>query len=102
MTQVEQLADFIVRPNVEYSASFPEDVPCKMSIHLGGGQVLRHEKRTYPGFVNSPLPWAAVEEKFHRLADVCANRVLRDAIVNAVANLDQLQISEFDRAFWGR
>jgi 2-methylcitrate dehydratase PrpD len=71
-----------------------KEVPCKVGIHLGGGQVLRHETRTYPGFVNSPLPWDAVEQKFHELSDACADRVLRDAIVNAVANLDQLQISE--------
>jgi 2-methylcitrate dehydratase len=84
----------IVRPSLEYSASFPQEVPCKVSIHLGGGQILRKEKRTYPGFVNSPLPWDPVEEKFHRLSDACADRVLRETIVNAVANLDQLQIAE--------
>jgi 2-methylcitrate dehydratase len=88
------LRKVVVRPNTDHSASFPQELPCKVSIHLGGGQVLRHETRTYPGFVNSPLSWNDVEQKFQVLSDACADRVLRDAIVNAVANLDQLQISE--------
>ena len=31
---------------------------------------------------------------WHRLADPCADRVLREAIVNAIANIDQIRISE--------
>jgi 2-methylcitrate dehydratase len=83
-----------VRPADEFSASFPEELPCRVTIHLGDGQVVRKEMRTYPGFIKSPLPWNAVEEKFHRLAEPCADHVLRDAIVSAVANLDQIRISE--------
>ena len=82
-----------VRPDAGLSASFPQELPCKVTVHLGGGQVLRGEKRTYPGFWNSPLPWDAVEDKFHRLSGAGADRVLREAIVNAVANLEQLPIS---------
>ena len=55
--------------------------------------------RTYPGFIKSPLPWNAVEEKFHRLAEPYADHVLRNAMVNAVANLDQIRISELTRLF---
>lgn len=83
-----------VRPAPEFSAAFPQEVPCRVTVHLVTGEVLRKERRSYPGFLNSPLPWAAVEEKFHRLAEGCADRLLRDAIVSAVANLEQIQISE--------
>ena len=86
-----------VRPVEEYTAAFPEELPCRVVIHLSGGQVLRKEMRTYPGFTKSPLPWNAVEDKFHRLADPCADRVLRDAIVIAVGNLDQIPISRLTR-----
>ena len=88
------LQKIVVRPNAEYSAAFPQEVPCKVAIRLRNGQVLQKEKRNYPGFLNSPLPWEAVEDKFHRLANVCADRVLRETIVNAVANLEELPISE--------
>ena len=83
-----------VRPAPEFSAAFPREVPCRVTIHLRTGETLRREKRSYPGFLNSPLPWAAVEEKFHRLAEGCADRHLRDDIVSALANLEQIQISE--------
>ena len=83
-----------VRPAPEYSAAFPQEMPCRVCVHLGGGQILRNEKRAYPGFLGSPLPWDAVEQKFHYLSDPIADRVLREAIVNLVANLDQVQISE--------
>jgi hypothetical protein len=66
-------------------------------VHLGGGQILRKEKKDYPGFFTSPLPWDAVAEKFHRLADPHGDRVLREGIVNAVANLEQIQISDLAR-----
>ena len=88
-----------VRPADEYSASFPEELPCHVTIHLGDGQILRKEMRTYPGFTKSPLPWNAVEDKFHRLAEPSADHFLRDAIVSAVANLDQIRISELTRLF---
>jgi 2-methylcitrate dehydratase len=83
-----------VRPAPELSAAFPREVPCRVTIHLRTGETLHREKRSYPGFLNSPLTWDDVEEKFHRLAETCADRHLRDAIVGAVANLEEVQISE--------
>jgi 2-methylcitrate dehydratase len=83
-----------IRPAPEYSASFPQEMPCRVTVHLGGDQILRKEKRDYAGFLNSPLPWNVVEEKFHRLADPHADRILRETIVNAIANIDQICISD--------
>jgi 2-methylcitrate dehydratase len=83
-----------VRPAPEFSAAFPREVPCRVTVYLRTGETLFREKRSYPGSLNSPLPWAAVEEKFHRLAEGCADRQLRDAIVSALANLERIQISE--------
>jgi 2-methylcitrate dehydratase len=83
-----------VRPSAEYSASFPEELPCKVTITLSGGQILHKEGRTFPGFVSTPMAWEAVEEKFHRLAGPHAGSPLREAIVNAVASLDCIPVSE--------
>jgi len=90
----ELLRRVMVRPAPEYSAAFPAEMPCRIRVHLGGGQILSKEKRDYPGFFTSPLPWDAVKDKFHHLADPHADRVLREGIVNHVANLEQIQISE--------
>ena len=83
-----------VRPSSEFSARFPQEVACAINVHLTGGTILHNVRHDYPGYFTSPLPWDAVEEKFHRLADPHADRALRDEIVSAVGNLDQIQISE--------
>jgi hypothetical protein len=62
-------------------------------VHLEGGRVLQKEKRSYPGFVTSPLSWEAAQEKFNRLADPHGDRMLREATVDAVANIEQIEIS---------
>ncbi|HEY2384110.1 MAG TPA: MmgE/PrpD family protein [Terriglobia bacterium] len=83
-----------VRPALQFSAAFPAEMPCKVLIQLAGGKTLSREQRTYPGFPDSPLPWDAVEEKFHRLTYLAADLAVRDAIVRAVANIEHLRISE--------
>jgi 2-methylcitrate dehydratase len=88
------LRKVIVHPSKKYSESFPEELPCKVDVYLCGGQMLSREQRTYPGFVNSPLSWNAVEEKFHRLSEECADSGLRNSIVSAIMNLDQIPIAE--------
>jgi 2-methylcitrate dehydratase len=86
-----------VRALPEFSEAFPAEMPARICVYLRGGQTLRHEVRTYPGFFTTPLSWDLVEEKFHRLADPCADRILREAVVNAIANLEQIPISELMR-----
>jgi 2-methylcitrate dehydratase len=90
----ELLRKVTVRPAPEHSAAFPSEIPCRISVNLRGGEILRKEKRDYPGFFTSPLSWDAVAEKFDRLADPHADLVLREAIVNAVGNLEQIPIFE--------
>lgn len=62
---------------------------------LAGGKTLHREQRSYPGFLNFPMPWGAIEEKFHRLTNRAADLAVRDAIVEAVVNIENIRISEF-------
>ncbi|HEX4999715.1 MAG TPA: MmgE/PrpD family protein [Terriglobia bacterium] len=94
-SDVQQLLrNVTVRPVSEFSAAFPRELPSAVTVHLRDGRVLRHAVRTYPGYVHSPMPWDTVVDKFHRLAAAHVDHVLRDAIVNAIANLDQMRVSE--------
>src|SRR5262245_52906368 len=86
-----------VHPVPEFSAAFPAEVPCRISVHLADGRILHNEKHDYPGYFTSPMPWEGVEEKFHSLTDPYGERVLREEIVNAVSHLDQIQISDLTR-----
>jgi len=88
------LRKVVVRPTPEYSASFPQEVACRVTVHLSSGQVINKEIRDYPGFHTSPLSWYAAEEKFRQLVRPHVDRELCNAIASAVANLDQIRISE--------
>jgi 2-methylcitrate dehydratase len=82
-----------VRPVSEFSAAFPAEMPCSITVRLSGRQVFSKENRNYPGFPMSLVLWHTVEEKFHRLAHPYADAALRQQIVSAIDKLDQVDIS---------
>jgi 2-methylcitrate dehydratase len=84
----------IVRPNNAYSARFPAEMPCRLTVHLRDGRVLRKEKRDYEGFVTRPMTWATAAKKFHGLAAPFARESLREQIVSGVATLEGLQVAD--------
>lgn len=84
----------VVRPKKEYSERFPQEMACRITIHLKDGRVLEKEKRDYEGFVTRPMSWATAEAKFHALATPFAPGGLRKQIVRALANLENLQADD--------
>ncbi len=83
-----------VQPAPEYSAGFPDEMPCRITVSLGDGQVLVKEKRDYEGFHTRPMRWETVAHKFERLSADHAEPSLRREIVEAVAHLEELQVSD--------
>jgi 2-methylcitrate dehydratase len=83
-----------VRPDLEYSARFPEEMSTRLRIFLRDGRVLRAERRDYDGSFTRPMRWEKVVEKFERLAFPYADRPLRQAIIAMVANLEHIQVAE--------
>ena len=81
----------IVRPRKDYSDRFPDEMPCRIVVHLKDGRVLEKEKRDYEGFVTRPMSWATAEAKFHALAAPYVSEGLRKQIAAAVAKLENLQ-----------
>jgi 2-methylcitrate dehydratase len=86
-----------VRPDPEYSARFPEEMPARLRIFLRDGRVLRAERRDYEGFFTRPMRWEKVVEKFERLAASYADRPLCQGIVAMVANLEHVEAGELTR-----
>ncbi|MGE5264226.1 MAG: MmgE/PrpD family protein, partial [Acidobacteriota bacterium] len=78
----------VVRPNAEYSARFPDEMPCRLSVSLRDGRTFIKEKRDYEGFFTHPMRWETVVAKFERLAEPYADLTLRRQIVDAVAHLE--------------
>jgi 2-methylcitrate dehydratase len=82
-----------VRPSDELSRRFPREMPCRITVNLNDGTKLFREKRDYEGFHTRPITWDSVMAKFRRLTERLAP-AQRDHIVNAIANLETIQVSE--------
>jgi 2-methylcitrate dehydratase len=82
-----------VRPAAEFSERFPEELPCRLVVHLRNGRAVSKEKRNYEGFVNRPMSWDAVVEKFRALSEPHTTDRLQQRIANTVKDLEGTQIS---------
>jgi len=88
------LQQVTVRPNAEFSARFPEEMPCRVAINLEDGRRFEIEKRDYEGFHSRPMSWDSVVRKFHDLAVPRATPDQRSAIARAVSQLDNMRVRE--------
>jgi 2-methylcitrate dehydratase len=86
-----------VRPLKDYSQRFPDEMPCRIILTLRDAQKLVNEKRDYEGFRTRPMRWETVVEKFQRLSTPYASPSLCRQIVDAVANLEKIQVRELTR-----
>jgi 2-methylcitrate dehydratase len=83
-----------VHPSAELSRRFPSEMPCRLTIHLQDGRVLKKEKTDYEGFYTRPMAWDRVVQKFERLAGRYASPSLLKEIEQAIAGLERLKVSE--------
>ncbi len=83
-----------VRLDDALSQRFPAAMPCCLRVFLTGSRVLHLEKQDYGGFSTWPLSWEQAEAKFERLATPYTERWLRQAIAEAVAHLETIDVSQ--------
>jgi len=83
-----------VQPVKEFSDRFPGEMACRLTVQLKGGRTVSIEKRDYEGFVTRPMRWETVVRKFQRLSEPHTTASLRERIVDTVANLETVQISQ--------
>jgi len=83
-----------VRPSVEFSRRFPDEMACRLTVTLKDGRVVAREKRDYEGFHTRPMKWDTVAAKFERLSAPFAGAHNRKLIAEAVAELDTINISD--------
>ncbi len=58
-----------VRPAEDLSRRFPDEMPCRFTVHLRDGRLLTKEKRNYEGFHSAPIAWDGIVKKFEQLAE---------------------------------
>jgi 2-methylcitrate dehydratase len=72
-------------------------MPCRITVRLRDGRVLTTEKRDYEGFLTHPMGWETVVQKFERLSSPYADAALRREIIDAVAHLESIEVSDLTR-----
>ncbi|HLI85279.1 MAG TPA: MmgE/PrpD family protein [Bryobacteraceae bacterium] len=93
----EMLRRVKVGPNPSYSERFPNEMPCRITIHLRGGRKLVKEMRDYPGFFTRPMTWEMAFSKFERLSEPYTTASERGAIADAVFNLENTSAPDLAR-----
>lgn len=83
-----------VRPADEYSARFPDEMPCRLTIVLKDGRSFSIDKNDYEGFVTRPMRRETVAGKFERLAAPYVGDSLRREIIDAVSRLDSIDVCD--------
>jgi 2-methylcitrate dehydratase len=83
-----------VRPLDSFSRRFPAEMPSRIQITLSNGQVLTKEKQDYEGFLTRPMGWNTITKKFEQLSQARISHQLQGEIEAAVANLENIQVSE--------
>lgn len=91
------LRKILIRPSQDYSRRFPEEMPCRIIFTLSDGRTVAKEKRDYEGFRTRPMRWETVVQKFERLSARYIDGSLSREIVDAVANLEAIQIGHLIR-----
>jgi 2-methylcitrate dehydratase len=87
----------MVRPNAVFSKRFPAEMPCRIAIRLRDGRTRVVEKKDYEGFYSRPMPWERVVQKFGELSRNHAGEPLGRQIVEAVAHLETIPVSDLTR-----
>lgn len=82
-----------VGPRADYSARFPREMPARVTVTLRDGSTLSRELTSYPGFRTEPASWEATRAKFDRLSAPVASAALRQGIADAVANIEENDVS---------
>jgi 2-methylcitrate dehydratase len=82
------------RPKYSYTHAYPEQMRCRITVHLRNGERLTAEKQDYEGFFTRPMPWEVAVQKFDRLTRPFASPSLQSEIVDAVAHLESIHVSE--------
>lgn len=88
------LPKFHIRPVDEFSRRFPRELPCRLTVQLKDGRTLSAERRDYEGFTTNPPRWETAVRKFQALSEPHTTAPVRERIIDAVENLEQIEIRQ--------
>ncbi len=83
-----------ITPDPEFSAQFPQKVPCEITVKTKDHRTLKEKTTDYEGFFTRPMNWMTASEKFSSLASPRVNPALQRSIIEAVSDLDKIPVRE--------
>lgn len=83
-----------VRPDDEFTARYPGEVPSRVTVSLKNGESYSHEVKSYPGFPTRPFTWDEIAAKFDKLVAGRADHGLATEIKAAVRSLETIQVKD--------
>jgi 2-methylcitrate dehydratase len=83
-----------IKPSADYTRRFPDEMPCRITLTLRNGRKMVKEKADYEGFLTRPMSWETALQKFEKLAVSYTERSLCEEIINAVSNIETIQVSD--------
>lgn len=82
-----------VRPDRAFSARFPQEMACRVTLRTQDGKTHSIEQTDYPGFTTHPMSWDEAVEKFQPLATAADPAGVR-GLITAVSRLEEIPVSE--------
>lgn len=83
-----------VTPEDTFSAMFPNQMPCDITIHTKDGKKYEIQKVDYEGFHTRPMSWETITEKFKQLARPYTSEKLRNQIIELVRDIENHKVKD--------
>jgi 2-methylcitrate dehydratase len=83
-----------VKPDKEFSAKFPNEMRCEITVKTKSGKTLVEATKDYDGFFTRPMEWEEAKRKFAALTSRYIGEDMRAQIENAIAELDAIDVSD--------
>jgi 2-methylcitrate dehydratase len=77
-----------------FSARFPQEMSCHISVRLASGQTHELDKQDYEGFYTRPFVWEDVVGKFELLARPYTGKELWGKLTDAVLHLENIEVRQ--------
>ncbi|GAA4206380.1 MmgE/PrpD family protein [Streptosporangium oxazolinicum] len=90
----ELLARVEVRPAPDLTRAYPERTAARVHLLLRDGREVHREQLDFEGAPTRPMTWERVVDKLHWLGEPFAGAALRERIVAAVEDLENIPVTE--------
>lgn len=86
-----------IHPDPDFTSRFPQEMPCRITLHLTDGEQVILEKTDYEGFITCPMGWEVVSRKFNQLTGEVLDTDLSEEILSVIHRLNTLPIRNLTR-----